>query len=206
MSSHEAHERAEHAEEAGHHNKGIALLISVLALFLALSETLGKSAQTGALTDTVQASDTWSFYQARNIRSTTVGAAKEILELQGPTLMDPAVKATVTKKVEDWERRIKRWESDPEKREGMKELMAKAQALEKKRDYQLEQYHNYEIASAALQIGIVLASASIITSMTILAWLSGAVGILGVVFMAFGFWAPDVLMHLIFAGGHAAGH
>ena len=36
MSSHEAHERAEHAEEAAHHNKGIALLIAVLALFLVL--------------------------------------------------------------------------------------------------------------------------------------------------------------------------
>jgi Domain of unknown function (DUF4337) len=205
MSSHEASERAEHAEEASHHNKGIALLISVLALFLALSETLGKSAQTGALTDTVQASDTWAFYQARNIRATTVSTQKEVLELQLAATTDPAQKDALTKKIADWDRRVKRWESDPEKREGMKELMAKAQGLEKKRDHQLEQYHNYEIASAALQIAIVLASASIITSMTILAWLSGAVGILGVVFMAFGFWAPDMLMHL-FAGGHAAAH
>jgi len=205
MSSHEAQERVEHAEEASHHNKGIALLISVLALFLALSETLGKSAQTAALTDTVTASDTWAFYQARNIRATTVSTQKEVLELQAAAATDAAQKDALTKKIADWERRIKRWESDPEKREGMKELMAKAQGLEKKRDYQLEQYHNYEIASAALQIAIVLASASIITSMTILAWLSGGVGILGVVFMAFGFWAPDVLMHL-FAGGHAAGH
>jgi hypothetical protein len=205
MSAHEAHERAEHAEEAGHHNKRIALLIAVLALFLALSETLGKSAQTGALTDTVQASDTWAFYQARNIRATTVSTQKEVLELQAAGATDPAQKDALTKKIADWEKRIKRWESDSEKREGMKELMAKAQGLEKKRDYQLEQYHNYEIGSAALQIAIVLASASIITSMTILAWLSGGVGILGVVFMVFGFWAPDVLMHL-FAGGHAAGH
>jgi predicted nucleic acid-binding Zn-ribbon protein len=134
-----------------------------------------------------------------------VSTQKEVLELQAAAVTDPAQKDTLTKKIADWDRRIKRWESDPEKREGMKELMAKAQGLEKKRDYQLEQYHNYEIASAALQIAIVLASASIITSMTILAWLSGGVGILGVVFMAFGFWAPDVLMHL-FAGGHAAGH
>ena len=34
-------------------NKKIALLISVLALFLAFSETLGKSAQTAAITDNV---------------------------------------------------------------------------------------------------------------------------------------------------------
>jgi hypothetical protein len=205
MSAHEAHEHAEEAEHAAHSNKGIALLISVLALFLALSETLGKSAQTSALTDTVQASDTWAFYQARNIRATVVTAAKEIKELEVASVTDPTAKAAITKKVEDWDKRIKRWESDPEKREGMKELSEKAKQLEARRDHKLEQYHNYEIASAALQIGIVLASASIITSMTILAWFSGGAGILGVVFMAFGLYAPDFLMHL-FAGGHAPGH
>ena len=208
MSSHEAQERVEHAEHASHHNKGVALLISVLALFLALSETLGKSAQTGALTDTVQASDTWSFYQARNIRATTVTAAKEILELHAPTVTDPTVKATVTKKIEDWEKRIKRWESDPEKKEGMKELMAKAQGLEKKRDHQLEQYHNYEIASAALQIGIVLASASILVSVGALSWLGIGLGVIGIVLMALGFFAPDAVHDLMahFHGAAGAHH
>jgi Domain of unknown function (DUF4337) len=201
----EAHEQAEHVEEAGHHNKGVALLIAVLALILALSETLGKSAQTAAITDTVQASDTWAFYQARNIRQTTVSTAKEVLELEAAALTDPTAKAAVTKKIEDWEKRIKRWESDPEKREGMKELSEKAKHLEERRDHKLEQYHNYEIASAALQIGIVLASASIITSMVILAWLSGALGLVGLAFMGIGLYAPDLLMHL-FAAGHAAGH
>ena len=205
MSAHEATERAEHAEEASHHNRGIALLISVLALFLAFSETLGKSAQTGALSDTVKASDTWAFYQARNIRATTVGAAKEILELQAPTLTDPAVKATVAKKIEDWDKRIKRWQSDPERAEGMKELSDKATALEHKRDHQLEQYHNYEIASAALQIGIVLASAAIITSITGLVWLSGLAGVIGVALMVIGFFAPELVLGML-AGGHAGGH
>ena len=209
MSAHEAHEHAEQAEEAGHHNKGIALLIAVLALFLAFSETLGKSAQTAALSDTVRASDTWAFYQARNVRQTTVATAKERLELDLATLTDPAAKAAATKKIEDWDKRIKRWESDPERGEGMKELRDKATALEKKRDHQLEQYHNYEIASAVLQIGIVLASAAIITSMPILAWISGVLGIIGIAFMAFGYFAPELVMGLFEHGeaaGHAAGH
>ena len=51
MSAHENLEHAEHVEHASHGgNKKIALLISVLALFLAFSETLGKSAQTSAIT------------------------------------------------------------------------------------------------------------------------------------------------------------
>jgi uncharacterized protein DUF4337 len=201
----EAHEHAEEAEHAAHHNKGIALLISVLALILALSETLGKSAQTAALTNTVQASDTWSFYQARNIRSTTVGTAKEVMEIDVAAASDPAQKAALAKKIEDWDKRLKRWESDPEKREGMKELFEKAKMLEEKRDYQLEQYHNYEIASALLQIGIVLASASIITSMIILAWVGGGLGIVGLAFMIIGLYAPELVLSM-FTGGHVPGH
>jgi hypothetical protein len=209
MSAHEAHEHAEQAEEASHHNRSIALVISVLALLLAFSETLGKSAQTGALSDTVRASDTWAFYQARNVRQTTVATAKERLELELPTITDPAAKAAATKKIEDWDKRIKRWESDPERGEGMKELRDKATALEKKRDHELEQYHNYEIASAILQIGIVLASAAIITSMPILAWISGVLGIIGFAFMLFGYFAPELVTGLFEHGeaaGHAAGH
>jgi hypothetical protein len=205
MSAQEAHEHAEHAEEASHHNRGVALLISVLALFLALSETLGKSAQTAALTDTVQASDTWSFYQARNIRATTVATAKEVLEIEAASETDPTRKAALTKKIEDWDKRVKRWESDPERREGMKELSAKAKNLEERRDHKLEQYHNFEIASAALQIGIVLASAAIITSMIILAWFSAGVGVIGLAFIVMGLYAPELMMHLLSAG-HAVAH
>ena len=47
--AHETLEHSEHIEHASHGNKRIALLIAVLALFLAFSETLGKSAQTAAL-------------------------------------------------------------------------------------------------------------------------------------------------------------
>jgi hypothetical protein len=200
--AHEATERAEHVEEAGHHNKGVALLIAVLALILALSETLGKSAQTAALTDTVQASDTWAFYQARNIRATTLKTAAEAMKVEAAAMTDQKAAAA---QIEAWEKQIKRWQSDPEKQEGMKELSEKARHLEERRDHKLEQYHNYEIASAALQIGIVLASASIITSMVILAWFGGALGIVGLAFMGIGLYAPDLLMHL-FAAGHAAGH
>ena len=67
-------------------NKGVALLISVLALVLAFSETLGKSAQTSALNQNVEASNLWSFFQAKTIRMTVTRTAAEegeILIAQG---------------------------------------------------------------------------------------------------------------------------
>jgi hypothetical protein len=197
----EAHEHAESAEHAAHSNKGVALLIAVLALLLAISEMLGKGAQTEALTHTVQASDTWAFYQARNVRATVVGTAKEVKELDLAAVTDPAQKAALTKKIEDWDKRVSHWQSDPEKHEGMKELAEKAKDLEEKRDHELEQYHNFEIASAVLQIGIVLASASIITSLIALAWIGGGLGIVGLAFIAAGQFAPGLLIGL-FTGGH----
>ena len=45
MGAHESMEHAEHAEHASTSNRKIALLIAIIALFLALSETLGKGAQ-----------------------------------------------------------------------------------------------------------------------------------------------------------------
>ena len=79
MSAHENLEHAEHVEHAVHSNKKIALLIAVLALFLAFSETLGKSAQTAAIADNIRASDTWNFFQAKTIRQTNLRTAAEAL-------------------------------------------------------------------------------------------------------------------------------
>ena len=81
--THENLEHAEHAQHASHGgNKKIALLISVLALFLAFSETLGKSAQTEALTLNIKASDTWNFFQAKTVRQTAIRTAAEGLSAQ----------------------------------------------------------------------------------------------------------------------------
>ena len=56
-------------------NKGVALLISVLALVLAFSETLGKGAQTNALALNIEASNLWNFFQAKTIRQTVLRTA-----------------------------------------------------------------------------------------------------------------------------------
>jgi len=56
-------------------------------------------------------------------------------------------------------------------------------------------YHHYELASAALQIAIVLASAEIITGVAALTWISGGLGVVGLIFSLIGFFAP-LAIHL----------
>jgi hypothetical protein len=199
---HESLEQAEHAEHATHGgNKKIALLISVLALFLAFSETLGKSAQTTAITLNVTSNDLWAFFQAKTIRMTVLSTAGEQLQVVADNSTDAAAKAAMLKTIEGWKKNAARYNDEPETNEGRKQLAARAKEAEHQRDEALARYHNYEFASAAFQIGIVLASAEVITGMAALGWLSGLLGVVGLAFMSFGLWAPHALDFLLHAGG-----
>ena len=193
MSAHEQMEHAEHAQHAGQSSKKIALLISVLALFLAFSETLGKSAQTAAIAYNVTANDLWAFFQAKTIRMTVLNTGAEKLQFDADIASDPAVKARLLKTAGEWKATVKRYDDEPKSNEGRKQLMARAQTAEKKRDLAMARYHHYEVASAACQIGIVLASAAVITGMVVLAYLAGALGIAGLAFTAIGLWAPHAV-------------
>ena len=194
MSAHENLEHAEHAEHAHHGgNKRIALLISVLALFLALSETLGKSAQTHALSSNVESNDLWAFFQAKTIRMTVLNTAAEQMQIEADRATDPELKGRLTKKIDEWRKSVARYDDEPSSNEGRKQLMARARIAEHHRDESLARYHNYEIGSAAFQIGIVLASAQVITTMAVLGWLSGLLGVIGLGFTALGLWAPHAL-------------
>jgi hypothetical protein len=191
--AHETMEHAEHAEHAAGHNKKIALLISVLALFLAFSETLGKSAQTESISLNIKASDTWNFFQAKTIRQTALRTAAESLATQTASVADEAVKAAMIKQIDTWKNTVARYESDPKEKDGRKELRELAERYEHDHDTQLARYHHYEVASAAFQIAIVLASATIITGMVALAWISGALGLLGLAFVGIGLFAPHAV-------------
>jgi len=192
----EATEQMEHAEHAQHaENKRIALLIAVLALFLSFSETLGKSAQTEAIDANVRSADTWAFFQAKDIRKTTLLTAADQTKLLSVNLNDDA-KAAIDKQIEAWRATAARYESDPKTGTGRKELGEKAEKEEARHELAMARYHHYELGSAAFQIGIVLASATVITGMTVLAWLAGLLGIGGLFLTALGFYAPHVLTFL----------
>jgi hypothetical protein len=187
---HEQLEQAETVKETAREDRKIALVIAILALFLSFSETLGKSAQTEAISANVKSTDTWSFFQAKDIRRTVVNVAADETTLLGATLTDPAAKAAIDKQVETWRATAARYESDPKTGEGRKELAARAKIEEEERDLSLAKYHHYEIASAAFQIGIVLSSAAVITGIAALVWFAGLLGAAGIAVLCFGLFAP----------------
>ncbi len=203
---HEVEHQIEHDEHGhgGHggkslmenQNKKIALLISVIALFLAFSETLGKASQTEGISLNIKASDTWNFFQAKTIRQTTLRVAAQAVTAEAGLTSDEARKAVLLKQAEDWMKTVARYESDPAEKDGRKELRALAEKYEHERDTHLARYHHYEYASAAFQIGIVLASADVITGMIVLVYGAIGLGVLGLAIMGPGFFNPDYLHHL----------
>jgi len=193
MSAHESMEQADHAKEASEENRKIALLIAVIALCLALSETLGKGAQTESLHKNVEASNLWAFFQAKSIRHTTVQTAAEQTKLGLGGFSDDAAKAAAQKQIDDWQKTAARYRSDPKSGEGQEQLSARAKHAEEERDLATEKYHHFELASAAFQIAIVLASATIITGMIWLAWISGVLTLAGIAVTALGIFNPHLL-------------
>jgi hypothetical protein len=183
--SHAHHEP--HVDYDGGHKK-IAILISVLAALLAVVETAGKDAQTEFLSHQVEASDLWAFYQAKTIRRTVLSSAVDRLQHDRSLMTDVQAEASaaIDQRLAAWRADIDRWESEPSTGEGRRELTVRAQTQEKLRDDASRRYHWFEYGSAALQLAIVLASASIITGMVLLAW--GALG-LGGLGGALGLWA-----------------
>ena len=197
MGAHESMEHAEHAEHASGSNKKIALLIAVIALFLALSETLGKGAQTESIAKNVEASNLWAFFQAKSIRRTVVQTASDQAKLSLGVQGDDAAKAALHKQIDEWQQTAARYRSDPKTGEGQDELSERAKHAEEERDLAEAKYHHFELASAAFQIGIVLASATIITGIVALSWISGLLALAGIAVTLFGIFAPHTL-HLAF--------
>jgi hypothetical protein len=195
MSAHESMEQADQAKEASSENRKIALLIAVIALCLALSETLGKGAQTDAISKNVEASNLWAFFQAKSIRHTVVQTAADQSRLSLGTVGDDTAKAAAQKQIDTWQKTAERYRSDPKSGEGQEQLSERAKHAEEERDLAEAKYHHFELASAAFQIGIVLASATIITGMVVLAWISGLLALTGIAITALGIFMPH-LLHL----------
>ena len=182
----EAQETAELIEQTGHGNKQqnrSALTISILAMVLAIASLGGSNAMKEATQENILAANAYAFYQAKNIRQTDYKLAAADLELQmaREPNMNANAKAMYEKKLGDYKKTIERYESEPDTKEGKKELMARAKEHEAIRDHAMQQDPWFDYAEGALQIAIVLLSVSIVASIPALYWAGTLLGALGFV-------------------------
>ena len=135
--------------ELGGENKRIALLIAALALALALTEVAGDDAKTEAQMRNVESANLWAFFQARTIRQTVLGAEADRAVVDAAGMADPAARAALEQQVQRWRGTIARWESEPDTREGRRELMTRAKEVEADRDRAMKEDGRYDAGAGA---------------------------------------------------------
>jgi hypothetical protein len=190
----ETTESSESAVEAKEKDQRAALLIAILALFLALAEAGAKNAEHLSTEKNIETSDLFNFYQAKKIRSTVLEAASSTLEAQSTGVSDPKAQDAIKATLAGFKTKIAEFEHDPKAPEdSLDAIQERAKAASETRELANRRLGHYELGSGLIQIAIVLASAGIITSIAALTWLSLGLGVLGVVLLGFGLLAPTAL-------------
>lgn len=167
----------------------IGVYIGVLAVMLAVCGMGGGNASKDATLKNIEASNTWSFFQAKNMRRHVLRTQTEELELwllKEPQ-MPEAGKAAVEAKIKSYKQQIELLTSDEKGNEGLDQLFKKGKALEAERDLAMTRDPYFDYGQALLQIAIVLASVALISSGSLLLVGSALVGITGTLLTLNGF-------------------
>jgi len=153
------------------------LVICVLAALLAINTLMGGGNSSKVLNNTIDANNTWAFFQAKAIKQTLAEQS-----------LDDAIVRNDKVKIEKLKAKIERYESDPVSGEGKKELMAKARKLESDRAVAKSRSPWYTYAGSLLQIAIVLLTASILAVNNRMYNASIGVGVVGALLMSQALW------------------
>ena len=188
-------EKAEHEKDDRFRNRA-ALLIAFLAAILAIGGLGGGNATDDMVASNIKASDSWAFYQAKNVRQTMFEIAADELESQlSAGALAPAARASAEKRLADYRKTIDRYDSEPDpkapddplKGEGKKEIRERAEHYEAGFEQASERDNNFDLAEVLLQLALVLGSVAILAVSRWVLILSGAIGMLGALLTLNGF-------------------
>src|SRR5687768_1635588 len=173
-----------------------ALLIAVMAMLLAVGSLGGGNVAEDMIHNNIKASDTWAFFQAKNVRQTQYRLAADALATR---LADPALSAGARSELEanlrTYRETIARYDDEPDpaaprdtlRGEGKKQLAARARSYERARDRASDQDTNFDLSEVALQLAIVLGSVAILALSRMVLTLSLGLGVVGTLLMINGF-------------------
>jgi len=189
-------EKAEHEADERFRNKA-ALLIAILAAILAIAGLGGGNATDDMIGSNIRASDTWAFYQAKNIRQTMYEIERQRLEaeLSGGDL-SPSARTNVAAVLGAYDETIARYDSEPDpnepndplKGEGKKQLSAQAKAHEVAFETASAKDNAFDLAEVALQLALVLGSVAILAINRWILLLSALLGLAGALLTLNGFF------------------
>lgn len=167
----------------------IGVYIGILAVLLAICGMGGGNAAKEATLKNIEAANTWSFFQAKNLRRQVLRTQTEEFELwllKEPQMAD-AAKSAVSAKIAANKQQADLLTSDLKSGEGLDQLWTKGKALEAARDVAMARDPYFDYGQALLQIAIVLASVALISSGNLLLVASFVIGFAGSLLMLNGF-------------------
>jgi hypothetical protein len=178
MSEEHEMEELQEAAEQGRERSNLApvsLTMSILAVLVAVAALLSHRAHTEEVLLQDKATDTWNYYQAKNIRRHTTEQLDELLKVL--PLKDAAAAEALVKKNE----------AAVEKSKGeQEEIMKEAKALEAEVDMFTHRANRYDLGETLLEVGLVICSITLLTRRRHY-WIAGIVfGLAGVVLTAMG--------------------
>lgn len=163
----------------------LALTTVVFAVCATLSTFKGGNFSTLAVMSQSQASDQWSYYQAKSIKGYVYEIQKEKLELELKVMGQKAAKGIAEeyeKKLDAYAKKIKKYEDEKAK------IEKEATELERVRAEAQRHSRAFGVAVIFLQIAILLSSISALMKKKILWLLGSVVGVLGIVYFMNGFF------------------
>jgi hypothetical protein len=165
-----------------------AIVISILAMVLAIA-SLGSTKTTKLLAvSNIQLSNTNAIYEFRALRQLVLSTAIDFLSGELSSA-EANKKTTISQEslkgrhqiILDYEKQIKSLESDESRDDDKQHLQTKLNELKDLIQVTKEKNERFEYAEVALQIAIVLVSASIISSVALLFWGGISLGFIGLV-------------------------
>lgn len=183
-------------EEGARFRNRAALMIAILAAVLAVAGLGGGNATDDMIYNNIRASDTWAFFQAKNIRQTAYEIA--IVEIEGDLAepgLTPDRRATMERQLAEHRATIARYDSEPDpaapndllRGEGKRQLRAQAESYQAAREIAQQRDDNFDMAEVFLQLALVLGSIAILALNRAILILAAGLGTVGTLLMANGF-------------------
>lgn len=150
--------------------KRAAVTIAILAVVLAVVGNKGDNAKTDAIIKTNEATNQWSYFQAKGIKGSIASAEEELLTLLAPSQGAPA---GIAKKAELLKSKAEEYKNE------QVEIKAHAERAEKEAEQGSRINDRCDQGSLALQIAIVIASVSILARSRVFWVASIVLGLIG---------------------------
>ena len=150
----------------------VAVCIAMLAAVLAFVSMRGDNAKTDSVLRTTEASNQWSYFQAKAIREHTLNIQINLLSAINASALNVEVANALTVSAKQ---EIARYKTERE------EIKAKAEALTDEASAFSDINDRCDLGALFMQIAIVILSAAILSRMNLIFYFGAALGVAGAI-------------------------